>query len=233
MRMKITVTGKFLLLILLFCFAKLVKAQSVAVDSSYANWYYKQRMNYFEKVPVVKKSVVFLGNSITERAEWQELLADRKYAVVNRGIGGDNSFGILARIDEVLRGKPRVIFLMDGINDQFRKLPHEVSIENYRRIIRRVKQQSPRTKIVVQSALPINENLTKEAYTKGRNKLVPALNEKLRALAEEEGLPFVDLCPLFQDEDGNLSEEYTVDGVHLIPVAYIKWVQLLKDNNYL
>lgn len=208
-------------------------AQQLKIDSSYANGYYQQRMAYFEQSPTIKKAIIFLGNSITERAEWQELLADSKYPVINRGIGGDNSFGILARMEEVLRGKPHAIFLMDGINDQFRKLPQEVSVNNYRRIIRRIKRESPKTKIYLQSALPINEDLTKEAYTKGRNACVPALNERLRKLALDEHIPFIDLCPLFEDGDGKLARAYTNDGVHLLPIAYIKWVKLLKDKKYL
>lgn len=225
--------GCFLIGICLSVFSQSLSAQETKIDSSYANWYYQQRMAYFEQSPTIKGAIVFLGNSITERAEWQELLADSKYPVLNRGIGGDNSFGILARIDEVLRGRPRAIFLMDGINDQFRKLPQEVSVNNYKRIIKRIKKISPKTLIYLQSALPINEELTKEPYTKGRNVLVPILNEKLRQLAADENIPFVDLCPLFQDNEGKLNAIYSADGVHLIPSAYIKWVQLLKEKKYL
>ncbi len=225
--------GCFLIGICLSVFSQSLSAQETKIDSSYANWYYQQRMAYFEQSPTIKGAIVFLGNSITERAEWQELLADSKYPVLNRGIGGDNSFGILARIDEVLRGRPRAIFLMDGINDQFRKLPQEVSVNNYKRIIKRIKKISPKTLIYLQSALPINEERTKEPYTKGRNVLVPILNEKLRQLAADENIPFVDLCPLFQDNEGRLNAIYSADGVHLIPSAYIKWVQLLKEKKYL
>lgn len=223
----------FLIGICLLVFSQSLSAQETKIDSSYANWYYQQRMAYFEQSPTIKGAIVFLGNSITERAEWQELLADSRYPVLNRGIGGDNSFGILARIDEVLRGRPRAIFLMDGINDQFRKLPQEVSVNNYKRIIKRIKKISPKTLIYLQSALPINEERTKEPYTKGRNVLVPILNEKLRQLAADENIPFVDLCPLFQDNEGKLNAIYSADGVHLIPSAYIKWVQLLKEKKYL
>lgn len=208
-------------------------AQENKVDSNYANWYYVQRMEYFNRMPPVKNAIVFLGNSITERAEWGELLADSKFPIVNRGIGGDNSFGILARIDEVLKASPKSIFIMDGINDQFRKLPHEVSIYNYRRIIKRIKARSPKTMIYLQSALPINEALTTEPYTKGRNVLVPDLNAKLKLLAQEEEVTYIDICPLFQDTQGILDPEYTSDGIHLKPAAYIKWVDFLKGSGYL
>jgi len=226
-------TGRISLLLIVSAFFSPSQAQTTKIDSSYANWYYQQRMEYFAKTPIPKNAIIFLGNSITERAEWQELLADSKSPVINRGIGGDNSFGILARMDEIVAAKPKAIYLMDGINDQFRKLPHEVSINNYRRIIRKIKQQSPKTKIYIESALPINEEMTKEAYTKGRNVLVPELNKKIKALAEEEGVTYVDICPLFQDENGVLKKEFTMDGVHLKASAYIDWVKFLKDKKYL
>lgn len=224
---------KLSLIIISLAIFNVSQAQTVKIDSSYANWYYQQRMEYFAKTPIPKNAIIFLGNSITERAEWQELLADSKYPVINRGIGGDNSFGILARMDEIINAKPKAIYLMDGINDQFRKLPHEVSVNNYRRIIRKIKQQSPTTKIYLESALPINEDMTKEAYTKGRNILVPELNKKLKALAKEEGVTYIDICPLFQDENGVLKKEFTMDGVHLKASAYIDWVKFLKDKKYL
>ncbi|TZF81836.1 GDSL family lipase [Pedobacter sp. BS3] len=209
-------------------------AQTVTkIDSNYANYYYQQRVEYFNKMPHQKNEVVFLGNSITERGEWQEILSGYKYPIVNRGVGGDNSFGILARMDEILAAKPRAIFLMDGINDQFRKLPYDVSINNYKRIIEKIKRQSPETKIYIESALPINEDMTKEPYTKGRNVLVPGLNERIRQLAEQEHITFIDICPLFQDEQGKLKKEVTPDGVHLVPSAYITWVEFLKNKHYL
>lgn len=211
-----------------------LKAQEPAkIDSNYANSYYQQRVAFFDQLKHQKNEIVFLGNSITEKGEWQEILSDSRYPIVNRGIGGDNSFGILARMDEILTAKPKAIFLMDGINDLFRKLPNEVSIYNYKRIIRKIKRLSPKTKIYIESALPINEEMTKEAYTKGRNQLVPALNAAIKKLAEEEEITYINICPLFQDQQGRLKRELTMDGVHLKPSAYIDWVAYLKSQKYL
>ena len=206
---------------------------AVKIDSNYANSYYLQRVEYFAKMPHAKNEIVFLGNSITERGEWQEILSGYRYPIINRGVGGDNSFGILARMDEILMAKPRVIFLMDGINDLFRLLPTDVTINNYRRIIRKIKELSPLTKIYIESALPINEEMTTAAYTKGRNKLVPLLNTRIKELAKEENITYIDICPLFQDEKGNLKKEITPDGVHLKAIAYIDWVNYLKEQKYL
>ncbi|HWW39585.1 GDSL-type esterase/lipase family protein [Pedobacter sp.] len=219
--------------IMAICTADAAAQQTVKIDSNYANSYYQQRVEYFDKMSIPKNAIVFLGNSITERGEWQEILSDSPYPIINRGVGGDNSFGILARMDRILAAKPRAIFLMDGINDLFRKLPNEVSVNNYRRIIRLIKLKSPKTKIYIESTLPINEEMTKEPYTKERNKLVPLLNEKIKAMAVEEQVTYINICPIFQDEAGKLRKDITPDGVHLKASAYIDWVNYLKSEKYL
>ncbi|GAB3417421.1 SGNH/GDSL hydrolase family protein [Niabella aquatica] len=203
------------------------------IDSSYDNWYYKQRMEHFKNTKPEEQAIVFLGNSITERGPWDQLLAGSVFPVINRGIGGDNSFGILARIDEVLRLKPKAIFLMDGINDQFKKIPYDISINNYRLIIKKIKTASPLTKIYIESALPINEAILTEEYARGCNKLVPAFNKKLKQLAGEQQVTYINICPLFQNKKGVLKAAFTMDGVHLKPEAYIRWVNFLKSKKYL
>jgi len=225
--------SSLMICLMIVCSAKVSAQQTLKIDSNYANSYYQQRVAYFDQMSIPKNAIVFLGNSITERGEWQEILSDSPYPIINRGVGGDNSFGILARMDRILAAKPRAIFLMDGINDLFRKLPNEVSINNYRRIIRVIKLKSPKTRIYIESALPINEEMTKEPYTKERNKLVPLLNEKIKTLALEEQITYINICPIFQDEAGNLRKDITPDGVHLKASAYIDWVAYLKAQKYL
>lgn len=225
--------GVYHWLFMLFCFATTNKviAQAVKIDSNYNNRHYEERMEFFNAMPHHRHEIVFLGNSITEHGEWQELVP--RQPVLNRGIGGDNTFGVLARVGEIATAHPDKIFLLIGINDLFRKLPYEVTIHNYQRIIKKIKQLSPKTKIYIQSILPINEDMTKEPYTKGRNVLVPGLNSRIKALASEQGLTYIDLHPLFEDAEGKLKRELAIDGIHLKASAYITWVDYLKSNNYL
>lgn len=216
---------------LLIVGANTLMAQVVKIDSNYTNSHYLERMEFFNAMPHQRHEIVFLGNSITEHGEWQELVPGKP--VLNRGIGGDNTFGVLARVGEIAAAHPDKIFVMIGINDLFRKLPYEVTINNYQRIIQKIKQASPQTKLYIQSILPINEDMTKEPYTKGRNMLVPELNRRIKALALEQGLVYVDLHPLFEDAEGKLKRELAIDGIHLKASAYITWVMYLKSKNYL
>lgn len=204
---------------------------SVKIDSSYANWYYQARFDLFNKLTDKKVDIVFLGNSITERGDWHELIQGKKIA--NRGIGGDNSFGVLARLDGIIEQQPSKIFMMIGINDLGRGLPVEVIVNNYRRIITRLQAGLPKTKIHLQSVLPLNEEMLKYAYLKGKNVKVKELNEEIKKLALEYGLTYINLHEVIADKDGELKKEYTMDGIHLKTDAYLVWADYLKKHKYL
>src|SRR5215469_2048183 len=75
--------------------------------------YYPQRVAIFEKEPVVTGRIIFLGNSITQFGDWKKLLNDS--TVINRGIGGDITFGVLKRLDDVIKRQPSKLFLLIGI----------------------------------------------------------------------------------------------------------------------
>lgn len=77
--------------------------------------HYWVRMEKFKKEPVVPGKIIFLGNSITEGGKWRQLLKDS--TVINRGIAGDNTFGVLARLDELVKLKPASLFVLIGTND--------------------------------------------------------------------------------------------------------------------
>jgi GDSL-like Lipase/Acylhydrolase family len=81
------------------------------------------------KVPA---EIVMLGDSLTEMGIWAELLEG--LSIVNRGIGGDGTTGVLKRLSEVLGRNPRVLCLDIGSNDLQTKVPTERVIENIRGI---------------------------------------------------------------------------------------------------
>src|SRR5690606_7230421 len=119
---------------LLYAVNLLAQTNNTSQDSTYNNWYYVSRENLYQELKHLKYDVVFFGNSIAERGPWQELIG-RKYKIGNRGIGGDNTFGMKARIADVVKSKPKKIFLMMGINDVGRGLHCAWSLQNYEEII--------------------------------------------------------------------------------------------------
>jgi len=201
------------------------------IDSSYANSYYKQRLAFFEQMPDEKKEIIFLGNSITEAGEWQELIPGKN--VKNRGISGDVTYGVRARLDEVLASKPLKIFLLIGINDMKRGIPVDTIAQGYRRIVEKIRSTSPKTKVYLQTVLPVNESMLSAAYKNLKNELILSLNKQMKDIAQDNGCIYVDLYSLMKDKEGQLTRELTTDGIHLTPSAYIRWVQYLKNQNYL
>lgn len=225
--MKIKFISTFLLIA-----PSLVAQEITSLDSSYANGYYVERLAFFELLPNRENEIVFMGNSITEVGDWQEIVLQNN--VVNRGISGDNSYGVYHRLDEVLVSKPDKLFLMVGVNDIKRGTPIPKILDNYERIARKVKKDAPHTQLYFQSVLPVTQAVLASIYDKITNEKIRKLNEGIQAIAGEHDLVYIDLHnKVFSDEKGQLKRGLTTDGLHLNPTSYILWVNYLQDNKYL
>ena len=190
-----------------------------------------ERAAMFEKEPVLKNRIIFFGNSITEGGRWAELSGDN--SVINRGIGGDITFDLLKRVDDVIKRTPSKLFILIGINDISKDIPDEVIVNNYKKIISKVQQQSPGTKIYVQSILPLNT--TVEGFPQHYDKMghVTSVNILLKKMTVQAGSTFVNLYPLFLDANKRLDKKYTIDGLHLKAEGYKVWVTYLRQKKYL
>lgn len=197
-------------------------------DSSYHNYLYDSRTAYFKQLPIQRKSVVFFGDSITQWGDWSELFGFRK--ILNRGIAGDNSYGLLARVDEIIRHQPKKIFILIGTNDINKKSSLASIARTYSRIIDAFKKQLHGTKIYVQSVFPINEKLINRQYYSGTNEQIAALNIALKKMAVSMKVTYVDLYDSLLDDKHQLNAGYTYDGLHLSGKGYLVWVQVLTNK---
>ena len=184
--------------------------------------YYLDRKSLFDILPASKNSVIFLGDSLTNRCEWSELFANQN--IKNRGINGDNTYAILKRLDQITSLQPQKIFIMIGINDIIAKEQPDKIIYKYRLILRGINQSIPGTKVFVQSVLPVNNRLKLIAD----NNEIIALNNKIKILAEEFKYKYIDLYSTFSTNN-QLTEIYTNDGIHLNGIGYLTWKQALIE----
>ena len=184
--------------------------------------YYYHRKEQFESLPNTPGEIIFLGNSITDQAEWHEMFNNLN--VKNRGIGGDDTDGILGRLDEVVESKPARIFIMIGTNDLAGSKTIDYIISNYRKILDTIMVKSPATEIYVQSILPTNDAIH---YTR-KNTDIMEINRQLEGLAREKNLVYIDLYSSFVTPDNKLNPSYSIDGLHLNGAGYKLWVKLIS-----
>ena len=138
------------------------KPDTLSIDKTY----YPGRRAFYELTPVKKHNIVMLGNSLTERGLWGEYF--QPAYVLNRGIGGDCVSGMIARLETILSGKPKAMFIMAGTNDLiFSKTSYEKLLEQYERMLDIIARESPRTKVYIQSLLPLVED--RQDYFKGKS----------------------------------------------------------------
>lgn len=188
--------------------------------------FYEQRATLFEVLPITSTDVVFLGNSITNGGEWAELFHDKR--IKNRGISGDIAQGVYDRLDPILKGKPAKIFLMIGINDVAQGRSADSIASQIAQVVKKIKSDSPKTKLYLQSVLPVNNQFGKFEGHTSRGAVVLVLNERLKALAALEHLTYIDLFVPFVDPlTGRMKSELTNDGLHLLGSGYLLWRNIL------
>ncbi|RZL69585.1 MAG: GDSL family lipase [Pedobacter sp.] len=209
----------------------------IKISRYHNNWtqkYYPKRIQEFKQDPLNFGEIVFIGNSITEGGrDWSG-----KFGIAhirNRGIAGDVTDGVLKRLNEIIFFKPKAVFILIGINDLF-SLHHEEDNpalkydkvipspkfigENILKITKMIHRRSPDTKIYVRTLLP-----TRRAFLKEDILLV----NKMISKNEQKGYyKVIDLYAQFVDEKGELSSQFTKDGVHLNDLGYEKWVNFEK-----
>ena len=203
------------------------------------DFYYK-KLSEFEVSPIGFDKIVFLGNSIT-----QGLLrhTDKLFGsnIVNRGISGDHTDGVLARLEEIIHYKPKAVFLLIGVNDLFednRSRPErtpEYVANNIFLISDIINKKSPNTKIFTQTIIPINNNqyLTDKPNIEFLfDNYSPSINEQIdkvnKIIKSDSSLNVINLHSAFLNEDLQLNPKFSTDGVHLNELGYQNWIDIIN-----
>ena len=178
------------------------------------------RHSHLDMLKINNNSIIMLGNSITAECEWRELLQNE--FIINRGVIGDGTFDILERLTPIIQAKPKKIFLLIGVNDLlFHPLP--VIRENYEKIVKRIKTETPETELYLESILPIHNDLRQNGF---KNEDIDALNQQIFELSQKYAADYIDLASKLKNTEGSLREDLSLDGIHLNGKGY----QILGEN---
>ena len=115
------------------------------------------------------RTVLFIGTSLTAGlglnpdSAYPQLIQEKiesahlPFDVVNAGVSGETTAGLLRRLDWLLRGNFDVIVVESGANDGLRGTPVATVRENLREIVSRIRRAHPSTKVLlVQMEAPPN-----------------------------------------------------------------------------
>lgn len=176
--------------------------------------------------------VVLMGDSITE--EWLRLrpdfFADNGY--VGRGISGQVSAQMLVRFrQDVIDLHPAAVVINAGTNDVAENqgpYDEDFAFGNIVSMVELAKANG--IAVVMTTVLPAARFSWRPSITDAADKIA-ALNERLRAYAAEQGIPFVDYYSpmVVGDATRALNPAYSKDGVHPVPAGYAVMEPLVKQ----
>lgn len=189
---------------------------------------FELRREYYKTLNVnaEKGAIVMAGSSLCELFPINEMLMSRgiDIKVYNRGISGDTVSGYAGRADVcIYELSPRKLFINIGTNDLNGKDPDiGALVLRYEAFLREIMLKLPETKIYVLSYYPMNEkkHYSMPEHSDRTNRSINAANDAVRAMSDRLGLTWIDVNGGLRDENGELREEFTYDGMHMFPSGY-------------
>ncbi|RPH03559.1 MAG: acylhydrolase [bacterium TMED46] len=177
-----------------------------------------------------ERSVVFMGDSITE--EWSNLYPEyfTEKGYMNRGIGGQTTPQMLIRFKpDVIDLKPEIVVILAGTND----IAGNTGPSNAKMITDNIFSMAEiakayQVKVVLSSILPVYEyDWAREI--KDPPSIIQAVNDALKQYAIDQGLIYLDYFSSMVDERQGLNSDYTFDGVHPNESGYILMSSLAEE----
>ncbi len=189
------------------------------------------------------KKILFVGDSITDEGRTKSGLAHfdtivgkgyvlfvnaelgrrfpEQYTVLNRGIDGNRSVDLYARIkSDIINLKPDILSILIGVNDVWHELNYQNGVSPakyyhvYSMLIDEVKEALPDIQIVLLEPFVLKGRETKERWDEFREG-VCEIAQKAKEIAIKYDLPFITLQDKFDQLLDLAPAEYWLrDGVH-------------------
>lgn len=137
--------------------------------------------------------------------------------------------GKVPLLDALKTSNPAKIYVMLGVNEL--GWPRNESFRQYyTKVVQRIRADHPESVIVLQSILPVSA--TQEAkHSYVNNHRIGEFNTIIREVAEDQQCRFLNVAEAVTDENGNLPEEWSFDGVHLNRSGCAVWLDYLKTHS--
>jgi len=180
-----------------------------------------RRVAQFDAVPATPGRIVFLGDSITEWAQWEDWFPGLR--TCNRGIAGQGIADVVARLDTALVD-PRAVVLLIGTNDlpSPRRGPDIAPVAAAMTdLVARIRGAAPDAALLINGVLP---------RSAAHRAMIEALNQAFHGIAAQAGAIWIETWPTFAGPDGAIRTEYSYDQLHLTAEGYRAWTNLLRPH---
>ena len=173
------------------------------------------------------KGTLFIGDSRTVGMRQYSGMDTAEYFCAT----GMSSFNVMTEKADTSLGKVDLptllskasfdrIFIMLGINElgYNRTKIAEKLVE----VVARVRELQPKAAIYLEANMHVTSARSqKDAIYNNVN--LNEINAVIKGIADENGLAYIDVNPLFDDADGSLNAEYTFDHTHVLGKYYKAW----------
>lgn len=144
-----------------------------------------------------------------------------EYEFINRGIGGDRSIDLLARIKrDMINLEPDIMSILVGVNDVWREFDQRngISSDMYEKylgmIIDELTSALPDIKLMIMGAFVLKGSVTEDRWDQFRP-MVEQIAAAAERVANSREIKFVPLMQKFDDAAKTAPSDYwTVDGIH-------------------
>ena len=119
------------------------------------------------------------------------------------------------------------VYIMFGVNELSDDL--ERNAAKFCQLLKTVKKYQPEALIFIEANLHVGKARS-ESWEFYSNERLEEYNKMLSINADFESIFYIDINEVYDDEEGNLSAQYTGDNLHLYGHSYGPWVEYLKTH---
>ncbi len=196
-----------------------------------ASWWAERHTHTVTRIQQGAVDLLFIGDSITQgweedgRRVWDTFYGRRR--AVNLGFNSDQTDNVLWRLQhgEIDGITPKLAIVMIGTNNAtVREDPPEHTAAGIHAILATLRTRLPQTKILLLAVFPRGQSANDQL-----RRVNQAVNERVRAFADQRHVFFLDLGPHFLDKGGRLSENVMPDALHPNERGYRLWAEGMED----
>lgn len=169
----------------------------------------------------MQADVVFFGDSHIAGGDFQKAFPDVQS--INLGYIGEDTKGMLRRVDAIAAVHPKKVFLMGGINGLYNQSLDDFAYW-YAALVDSILSAVLNDELYLHTLLPVTEWSDYCDNTK-----ITETNKIIARIAADRNLTLIDLHSRYAINNV-LPDSMSYDGLHLTPSAYVGWYELIKER---